>query len=131
MSFEEASALLPLWVQYWINFIVAVPVLSVVVFGLGKTTRLDALVTFILTALAFASTLLLYRWFGMVRLLGLGHVIFWTPLVIYLMRRLRTNPPPKVFAVVMTILLLTIIAALIFDYYDVLRWLLGERASIV
>jgi len=131
MSFEEASTLLPVWVQYWINFIVAVPIVSVVVFLFSKATRFDALVTFLLTALAFGSTVLLYSQFGMVRLLGLGHIIFWTPLAIYLLKRLRTNPPPRFFAAVMVILLATLVAALVFDYYDVLRWLLGERASIV
>ncbi len=131
MSFEEASALLPVWVQYWMNFIVAVPIVSVIVFLFSKVTRFDALVTFLLTALAFGATILLYNQFGMVRLLGLGHVIFWTPLAIYLLQRLRSNPPPRFLAAVMTLMLITLVAALAFDYYDVLRWLLGERASII
>ncbi len=131
MSFEEASALLPVWVQYWINFIVAVPILSVIVLLFNKATRRDVPVIFVLTALAFGSTVFLFEQYGMVRLLGLGHVLFWTPLVIYLWWRLRRDPPAPFFATVMWILLATITAALVFDYYDVLRWLLGERASIV
>ncbi len=131
MPFEQAAALLPLWVQYWINFIVLVPVLSVVVFLFSSQTRRDALIVFLLVGAGMASTLLLYMQFGMVRLLGLGHVIFWTAAAVYLWRRLRTNPLPGVFFIVMCILLLTLAAALVFDYLDVIRWILGERASII
>lgn len=131
MPFEQAAALLPLWVQYWINFIVLVPAISVVIFLFNSQTRRDALIVFLLVGAGMAGTLLLYMQFGMVRLLGLGHVIFWTAAAVYLWRRLRTNPPPKLFKVVMWVLLATLVAALVFDYLDVIRWILGERASII
>jgi len=104
MSFEDAIALLPVWVLYWINFIVAVPMVSVIIFLFSKATGFDALVTLPLTASAFGTTALLYSQFGMIRLFGLGHFIFWTPLVIYLAKRLRNNPPPQFFVAVMAIL---------------------------
>ena len=68
---------------------------------------------------------------GMVRLLGIAHVILWTPFVIYLWKRLRTNPPAKIYTIVLWVLMLTFSAALVFDCYDVFRWLIGERAPIV
>lgn len=131
MPFEQAAELLPIWVQYWINFIVLVPAVSVVIFLFSGHTRKDALIVFLLVGAGMASVLGLYMQFGMVRLLGLGHVIFWTAAAVYLWRRLRTNPPPKFFAAVMWVLMLTLIAALVFDYADVVRWVLGERASLV
>lgn len=131
MSFEEQALLLPQWVQYWINFIVVVPILVFLILLFGKMTRKDALIVLLLTVPAFAGTIILHAQFGMVRLLGLGHVVFWTPLAWYLFKRLRKNPPPPVFRIAMTILLVTIVVALIFDYADVVRWLLGERDSVV
>ena len=131
MSFEEQAVLLPHWVQVWMNVLVAVPVISVIVLLFNSATRRDALVVFVLTALAFGSTLFLHSQMGMVRLLGLGHVLFWTPLAIYLFSRTKRDFLPLPGRVVMGILLVTIAAALVFDYYDVLRWLMGEQESIV
>ena len=131
MPFEQAAALLPTWVQYWINFIVLVPVLSIIALLFHKETRKSALIIFLLIGAGMMTVLFLYMQLGMVRLLGLGHVIFWTPAAIYLWRQLQNTPPPSPYRQIMWILMLTIVAALVFDYADVVRWLLGERASVV
>ncbi len=131
MSFDEQILLLPQWVQIWINAIGFVLIGSLIIFLFSKSTRKDALVVFLLAAPGVAMVLFLHTQMGLVRLLGLGHVIFWTPLLVYLVRRLRHDPPPGLFAFVMGVLTLVIAVALVFDYIDVVRWVLGERSSIV
>jgi len=68
---------------------------------------------------------------GFVKLLGLGHVLFWTPVVILIWRKLSTTSLPVLFKAVLWILMLTMVAALAFDYVDVLRWVFGNRAPSV
>lgn len=128
---EQDLARLPQWVQWWINFIVFVP--TACMFGMlfNRLTRIHALVTFVLFVLGGVSVMLIYNSMGMVRLLGLGHVVFWTPAVIFLLNRVRATKPPQPFAAFAWITILTLGAALVFDYLDVIRWLFGERTSMV
>jgi hypothetical protein len=69
----------------------------------------------------------LYGELGYVRLLGLAHVLFWTPLAIYLYLRLKNPDVVTPFRQVMWFLLLTMLVSLAFDYTDIVRYLLGER----
>lgn len=76
----------------------------------------------------------LYSQIGYVRLLGLGHIVPWTPLIIYLFNYLwrrrsqwdLTTLTGKWIAGVFTLNLIS----LVIDYVDVARWLLGERAPM-
>lgn len=131
MSFEEALAQLPQWVQHWMNFIALVLALSTITFLIVKTTRWLGAYMVVSTIALFLIMTWIYDQMGMVRLLGIVHIVFWTPLVVYLWRRLRSNPPQKYVALLMWLLLATLTVALVFDYYDVLRWVMGERASII
>ena len=70
---------------------------------------------------------ILYGTNGYNRLLGLAHVVFWTPLVIYLYRRLTHLVGPRLFEGWIRLLLATIGLALVIDYVDVLRYLLGDH----
>jgi hypothetical protein len=83
-----------------------------------------ALAAFVGAAL-FMQTL--YALNGFNRLLGLAHVVFWTPLVVYLARqRPRLEAGSSVSSWV-TILLVTNVVSLVVDYIDVVRHLLGDR----
>lgn len=113
------------------NFILLVLVVSVVVFLFSKSTRMAAVLTVISTALSVSLMMWMFSKMGMVRLLGLAHLIFWIPLVVYLYGRLRTGNLQRLQHVVMWILVATLVTAMVFDAYDVLRWLLGNRASVV
>ena len=68
---------------------------------------------------------------GMVCLLGIVHVVLWTPMVWILWRRLKSDPPAKIYSAAIVLLMVISIGALVFDYYDVLRWVFGERGPIV
>ncbi len=68
---------------------------------------------------------------GYVRLLGLSHVIFWTPLLFYIWRRLPAIPFTAGYGgygygVYIRILLLSNGISLLIDYIDVIRYMLGD-----
>lgn len=131
MTFSEAIAAQPQWIGWWVNWMMAVFAVSAIVFLFSAATRLAALLT-LLAFIAGAVLLnLMYQQMGYVRLLGLPHLIFWTPLAVYLRARLRSRDVTGVFRIVMYVLLATILVSLIFDSVDVARYLLGERKPAI
>jgi hypothetical protein len=72
---------------------------------------------------------------GLTRLLGLAHLIPWTPLVVYLVLRLTGDAVgPQVGPAThgnlypwVLVLLIAVTTCLAFDIYDVVRWIRGER----
>ncbi|MEM8750980.1 MAG: hypothetical protein AAGF28_11820 [Pseudomonadota bacterium] len=131
MSFEQAAAQLPTWVQYWLNVIVVVPSVSMLVLLFWKQTRRLALICIALFALGIGGVMLIFSQMGFVRLMGLGHVIFWTPLCILVWQHIKNHNPTGVVRVALWALLIVVAAALAFDIADVVRWILGERAPMV
>jgi hypothetical protein len=114
----------PQWVQIWLNVLVGVLALSLP-FSL---VRVEARWTLLGFALGAASVLGLYAQFGYSRLLGLGHIVFWTPLLAYLLARRRHWRVRETWAgkwIVAAICALMI--SLAFDYVDVARWIAGDR----
>lgn len=69
--------------------------------------------------------LALYNLFGYTRILGLSHIIAWTPLLIYLLRQrqpfMQENWAGRYLYWYMSV----VIVSLAFDYYDVARYLFG------
>jgi len=73
---------------------------------------------------------------GLSRALGTAHLIPWVPLVLYLVFRLtgvgvdpviRWSQDPTIW--IYTVLLLaTVVICLLFDLYDWLRWVRGDKA---
>ena len=116
----EAS---PLWVQIWVNF------MGVVVFWLPIVfayKRVEARWTFLATLGAFIVMLFLVAKLGYGRHLGLGHVIFWTPLAVYLWRRKdQWNVAGSWSGKWLAVLFVTISLSLVIDYVDVARYLLN------
>ena len=89
MTLEEAIATLPMWVQVWINWMTFVIIGIMLALVFSKTTRLDALIILLTGILAALAMNWLYAQVGFVRLLGIVHILIWTPLVIYFLRRLH------------------------------------------
>lgn len=131
MTFEEATALLPQWVQFWLNILLFGAFILPFALFFWKQTRLAALLTLIASVTAGVTIMLMYERFGMVRLLGLPHVILWTPIVIYLIavsRRAGLAALPKW---ILSLVALIITISLVFDYYDVIRYFLGDTAPVI
>ena len=131
MSFEEAIATQPMWVQLWINWMGIAILGTFVALLFSKSTRRDSLIILATTAAVFFAMMWLYQQVGYVRLLGIVHVIIWTPLAIYFWQRLKNPAIVTPFRQIIWLFLATIIVSLMFDYADVTRYILGERASMI
>jgi hypothetical protein len=68
---------------------------------------------------------------GYVKLLGLPHVLIWTPLVFFLLAQARKADMPVWPRRVIWVIVGTIVVSLVFDYVDVARYLLGARTPQV
>jgi len=112
----------PWWLLLWIGWLGVVNLTALAFFS-------EVEARWVLIALAGSSIfiLILCELNGYNRLLGLGHVVFWTPLMIYLYRRLPTLVGPRLFEQWIRVLLASIGVSLVVDYVDVLRYLLGDR----
>jgi len=123
-AFAADVAAQPPWLQIWLNILVGVLALSLP-FSLVRVEARWTLLGFILGA---AAVLGLYAQFGYSRLLGAGHVVFWTPLLVYLLMRRPHWRERDSWAgkwILAAVGVLTI--SLAFDYIDVVRWLAGDR----
>lgn len=123
-AFSADMAAGPQWVSLWVNFMGLVFLLAIPF----AIIRAEARWTLLVVLLNTPAMLWLYSELGYVRLLGIVHVILWTPLAIYLWRRrgqwrVRETLAGKWIAVLFT----TILVSLAFDYADVARYVLGER----
>ncbi|MFQ5664861.1 MAG: hypothetical protein ACE5I7_00355 [Candidatus Binatia bacterium] len=113
----------PAWLQMWVAWMVILNSASIV-FLRRREAR------WVLSAwianMIFMSILFAVNGFN--RLLGLSHVLWWTPLVIYLWRRLPALERSGAFAAWLRILLVTDTLSLVVDFSDVIRYLLGDRS---
>lgn len=125
--FSLATGWMTVWL-YWMAFAIAITPLVLV---FSKATRLDAAIVFFTNMAMFVGMSWLYDLMGYVRLMGIVHVILWTPLLIYLVHRARSGQMPLPSRLVMWMFAATLAVSLVFDYTDTARWLLGERASMI
>lgn len=130
MTFEEALAQQPQWVQIWVNVMAVILVGSFITLLFSRPTRRDALIILLVNIPNVLLVQWMYAQLGYVRLLGLPHIIFWTPLAVYLVLRLRDPAIIAPFRQVIWLLLAMMLISLAFDYTDVARYLLGERAPL-
>ena len=131
MTLNEAIATQPMAIRIWIGWLMIVMVSGTAILLAWKDTRKDGLVA----AAATLANILMMRWLyeqvGYVRLLGLPHILAWTPLAAYLFLRLKQGGMPVIPRRFATAFLISITISLGFDYVDVARWLLGERAPLI
>jgi len=91
----------------------------------GKLILAALMASFIVMTIVFSK-------YGFVRLLGLGHVLFWTPLCLWLFMRLQGShfdSSSDLKTWIYTLLAINT-ASLIIDYIDVIRYLKGDRAEV-
>ncbi|MGI9365180.1 MAG: hypothetical protein ACR2O8_08355 [Rhizobiaceae bacterium] len=96
-----------------------------------KADHYAGLYLLISTVLAAITIVWMHSQMGMVRLLGIVHIVLWPPMIINAWKRLRNGPLAKLQTVFMAILIITCILAMVCDFYDVARWQIGQRAAIV
>lgn len=131
MTFNEAMALQPMWVQLWLNILFFGAFVLPLALLIWRETRLAGVVTVLASVAAAVSINWMYAQMGYVKLLGLPHLIFWGPVVVYLWRLQGRGHvrlwPRRIIWVVVAI----ICVSLAFDAVDVIRWLLGERSPTI
>ena len=130
MTMQEAIALQPAWVGHWLKDLFVCAYILPFALLIWKQSRMAAVFTVVASFAAGFATAKLYDVVGYVKLLGLPHIVFWTPLVIYLVLQLRKADMPKAPRFVMMAIVGAIVISLVFDYTDVLRYLAGERTPL-
>lgn len=129
MTLAEAIAQQPQWVQYWLYVLIFGIVVLPLSLLIWKQTRLTAIITVAASVIAGLGVSWLYDRLGYVKLLGLPHIILWTPLVIYLFGQIKRQDMPIWPKRILMAVLAVFVVSLVFDYVDVARYVLGERGT--
>ena len=131
MSFHDAMFSFTGGIQVWFYWLGLAIVATPLLLAFSKATRRDAVIVLLTNICVIASMGWMYRQMGYVRLLGIVHVFLWTPLVVYLWRRAMSSEVTLPFRVVIWYFVATLLVSLAFDYIDVVRYLLGDHASMI
>ena len=131
MTLEEALAQQPAWLGIWLNIMMLGAFVAPLALFIWKQTRLVAFAAVVAGVLSAVGVSWMFDQLGYVRLLGLPHVILWTPLAIYLIAKIRAEDMPAWPRRIMMVVLATILISLAFDYTDVIRYFLGDTDLIV
>ena len=123
----ELEANSPAWVIVWVNFMVAILAVAIPFSFSYREARWILLGS----VLGMIGTIVAYSLFGFTRLLGLGHIIFWTPTLIYIITVRGWKTYHKtLFSRWLVVAAIVIGISLAFDVIDLLRWILGDRGPI-
>ena len=130
----ESWKSMKLWVKIWLFYLNAIFIFCIFFWGDHEV------ITWILVAYLGSGPYLMSIIIpsgGLSRVLGLAHIVPWTPLCIYILLLLITPKTLHVrhldtstsgsFIIYLVIFSASIMISLCFDYYDVYRWLKGER----
>mgnify|MGYP003142945836 CR=1 FL=1 len=115
-------AALPQWVQLWMNWMTLVLGVGAIVFSIFKVEARWLLLAMLLTVPA---TMMMGVYVGWNGLWGLTHILLWTPVVIYMARRLSLIEVRSVYGAWYVLALGTMVISLIFDIKDVGQYLLA------
>ena len=116
--FTLASGWMIVWL-YWMSFAIIVTPLVLV---FSKATRLDAVIVLLTNIAMLVGMGWVYEQMGYVRLMGIVHVILWTPLFIYLVLRAKNGEMPLLCRLIIWMFAATLAVSLVFDYTDVARY---------
>ncbi len=130
LTMEQAIALLPAWVGIWLNWMMIGVVFLPLALFVWRQTRLAALLSVLPAVASGLCVHFMFEKMGYVKLLGIPHVILWTPLVWYYLTLLRGDTIPTIARYIMYVILATMLVSLAFDYTDLIRYILGERAPL-
>lgn len=133
MTLNEHIANGPAWVYAWVIWMGIINMAAVLFLIRLKDKKLRfghveavAILGVLIPMAAFMDWL--FAQVGYVRLLGLPHILFWTPLAVYLWTRLNRHPRNSIFGIYLRVIFATIGISLVIDYIDVARYLIGDGA---
>lgn len=126
----EALATEPVWLQVWVAALVGVhlPALAFVVGREAGRWRVRVEPVLILASFAAAGLVMdwLYGQVGYVRLLGLAHLVGWTPAFVWVLSRRHTIGSGSLFSKWVRVYLIIAGTSLVIDLVDVVRYLVGD-----
>lgn len=134
MNIVESWKSMKLWIKVWLFYLNAIFIFSIFFIGTH-----ESITWILLTYISSGPYLMVFiiPSNGLSRVLGLAHIVPWTPLCLYLI--LLMFYPDKLYLdtdeqitssplfAYLIVLLVSVLACLSFDYYDVYRWFKGER----
>ena len=118
---------MPLHWRAWLLVLVSANLLAPLFF-LG---RVEAQVVVAALLVSMVLMTILTGRFGFSRILGLGHIIAWVPLLAFLWSRLWDAPSSDTFGLWLRVVIALNTASLVIDAVDVARFLAGDRAETV
>ena len=130
MTFEEAIATQPAWLGYWLNWLVFAAFVLPLSLVIWRPSRIAGIIAVLTSAVAGFGVMWMYGQMGYVKLLGLPHILLWTPLAFYLYAQLRHPDMPVWPRRIILVVLGTLLISLAFDYVDAARYALGERTPV-
>ena len=110
----------PLYLQIWVFWLVVIN--TACIFFLREVEARWVLLAWIGNVVL---TTFLFETNGYNKLLSLSHIVWWTPLLIYLHRRRQQLSGDSLYEGWLRALLVTNLVSLVIDYTDVVRYFLG------
>lgn len=111
----------PIWLQIWINWLVLIN-LGGIVFVWSRVEPRWVVIAFLCSA-TFMNYL--FGIHGYQRILGSAHIIFWTPLLVYLFLRRNEIGRYGVSALYLGVVFATDLISLMIDFADVGRFFIN------
>ncbi len=124
MDFNQHMAASPNWVVYWMALMGGV-MIAAIPFAIKDWRARFAILAMIGNLIVMGA---LFDRFGYTRILGLAHIIFWTPLLAYYWKTRNAHPDRIWTGRWVKLAMVIIFISLLFDYTDVLRYLLGNHS---
>ena len=131
LSLTEAMAEnMPTWLYFWLVPLVLTNLVAVL-FIVGRKAgqwifRIEALSIIVSFMLAAQIMEWIYGELGYVRLLGVGHLVGWTPAYLWIWsRRKHHDPATTLFGKYLLVYLLMNGISLVIDFIDMIRYFVG------
>ena len=126
----EAILTAPWWLQAWIGILV-LAIAGALLFVVGRDQgewRVRPEAVAIIASAVLASMIMdwIYVSYGYVRLLGLGHLIAWTPVYLWIITHRQRFPVTTIYGKYIRFYLIIAGISLLIDAADVIRYLLGD-----
>lgn len=116
----------PLWLVIWLTIMGGMHI-AAIPFAL-KDWRPRIMIIIMGVNMVFMGAL--FHAYGYTRILGLSHVIFWTPLLAYLWKSRNSHPDRLWTERFLKVAMVVIFISLLFDYTDVIRYVLGDHSIV-
>ena len=128
-TLNDAIAIQPMWLQAWVMVLVLTHVLSLL-FVVAKSpdgwrVRGEPIAIFLSFVAAAVFMNWLFEQYGYVRVLGLGHLVFWTPAYVWVAMRRTKIGTDSLFGKYVLLYLAVAGISLIIDAIDVIRYFAG------